>query len=193
MIRLPPPRIWFRLRWPKQREVQQEAVTLLVLAVLFLLFAVPALGYAAREGRDGERRERIRTLKTELERFNNEQQGFPLHPSGNAGVCGESSDPDDWFFTHFLSTRWLSPPVDPRHAAGKALRYCPTSVIERSGQSPRAAGGFYLEAELENLRPEEAGFNSEHNVFERTLTVGRVSVYRLCGGSETQCGTRLGQ
>lgn len=179
-----------RLRLPKTAETKQEALVLGMLTVLFLLALLPALGYASREYRDGTRRQLLQEVKTELEQWFNRTGGFPLHPSGDLGRCGSTEDPDDWFFADLLPrTGGGQALLDPRHGAGHFLAYCPTVLRETAGSFPPLAAGFFLEARLENRRPDHAGFNDEHNMFERTLTVGTYTLYRICGGAETQCGT----
>lgn len=180
-----------RLRFPHTPETRREAFVLGALAALFLLALFPALGYASREYRDGIRRQLLREAKTELEQWFNDAHGFPLHPSGDLGWCGSTEDPDDWFFTDFLlrERHRQTPPHDPRHAADSVFRYCPTVRSDTTSAQRPLAAGFFLEAALENQRPDSAGFNDEHKIFERTLTVGTHTFYRICGGAETQCGT----
>lgn len=179
------------IRWPKTPETKTEAYVLGLLGLVFFLALLPALGYASREHRDGARRKLLREIKTELEQWFNDAHGFPLHPSGDLGWCGSTEDPDDWFFTDFLlrERHRQTPSHDPRHAAGSVLRYCPTVRLDTTSAQRPLAAGFFLEATLENQRPDSAGFNDEHKIFERTLTVGTRTFYRICGGAETQCGT----
>lgn len=179
------------VRLPRAPETRAEALTLGVLAVVFLVFLSGALRYAAREHRDGVRRQQLREIKTELERWYNDKNGFPLHPSGELGWCGSTEDPDDWFFVSFLQRerRWPTPVQNPRRSRGFVLRYCPTVLAEEKNADVPLASGFFLEAALENPNPESAHFNTEHNMFERTLTVNGRTHYRICGGVEDQCGT----
>lgn len=183
-------RVPIAVRWPRSRDARREALALALVGLIFLAFLFPALRYARREYRDGLRRQALRTVKVELEHWFNERGGFPLHPSGDPGWCGSTDDPEDWFFADFfLGDREQPRPLrDPLRAAGYVFRYCPTSVAEPPRVPPLAAG-FFLEARLENPQPERAQFNTEHNVFERTLVEHGRTLYRLCGGAEAQCGT----
>lgn len=179
----------FRWRFPPSQPARSEAMALTAVALLFLVALVPALSHARREYRDGVRRELLRTVKTELEHIYNERGSFPLHPSGDLGLCGGTDDPDDWFFSQTLVVERKGTSIHPpgnRHRY--PLRYCPTSMMGGEAVPPSAAG-FYLEALLENAQPDLTRFNTEYNIAERTLTVGGQPAYRICGGNETQCGT----
>ena len=179
------------LRLPQTPETRAEALVFSTLIVVFLVFLGGALNYAAREHRDGVRRQQLRAIKTELEQWYNSTNGFPIHPSGDLGWCGSSTDPDDWFFVGFLKRerQWTTPIRDSKASRGFAFRYCPTLLAEKNGERNPFAAGFFLEATLENRRLESAGFNAEHNVFERTFTPNGRTRYWICGGRETQCGT----
>ncbi|TSC72499.1 MAG: hypothetical protein G01um101438_583 [Parcubacteria group bacterium Gr01-1014_38] len=179
------------LRFPQTPETRAEALVFSTLIVVFLVFLGGALNYAAREHRDGVRRQQLREIKTELERWYNSTNGFPLHPSGDLGWCGSTDDPEDWFFTSFLKRerQWSALVRDPKASRSLKYRYCPTVLEAKKGEGTPLAAGFFLEATLENRRPGSAGFNAEHNVFERTFTPNGRTRYWLCGGRETQCGT----
>lgn len=180
------------LHWPRTRETRMEAGAVGAIAIVFVLFLLPALGYARREYRDGVRRALLQDTKGELERWFNDHGVFPLHPSGDLGWCGSSADPDDWFFQKFLAQERGRPELAPRTwREVHALRYCPTARTAPERGNPPFATGFYLEAPLENSSAERLGFNAEHNIFERTLRDGSRTLYRVCGGIETQCGTEL--
>lgn len=178
-----------RLRWPATREAQQEAVVCVGLCVVLITFLLPAIGYARREYRDGLRRALLRNVKTELEHVFNDRQGFPLHPSGDLQWCGSTEDPEDWFFHDVVRMR--DQPIslrDQRPLVDSVYRYCPTILAEDRRTVPLASG-FFLEVRLENPHADRAGFNAEYNMFERTFHDGARTLYRICGGNESQCGT----
>lgn len=180
-----------RIRWPKTPEAKTEALVFSTLGIVFFLALLPALGYASREHRDGARRKLLREIKTELEQWFNRENGYPLHPSGHLDRCGSTAEPDDWFFQNFLKRAAFSGMLADNDARTRRhpLRYCPTLRSDVSNDVRPLASGFFLEALLENTHPESTQFNTEHNIFERTVTVGGRSAYRICGGPETQCGT----
>lgn len=178
------------LRLPTTQPARGEALALVGATLLFLIALVPALSYARREHRDGVRRALLREVKQELELWFNEREGFPLHPSGDLGHCGSTDDTEDWFFAHF----WVRErKKEPLRILGNdrqyPLRYCPTARAAVTDGQPPAASGFILEAVLEHPQPERVRFNFEHNIGERTVNVDGRSAYRICGGTETQCGT----
>ena len=179
------------LRFPQTPETRAETLVFSMLIAVFLVLLSGALSYAAREHRDGLRRQQLREIKTELEHWYNSTNAFPLHPSGDLDWCGSTDDPEDWFFTSFLKRerQWSIPVRDPKASSGFTFRYCPTVLAEKRGEGTPLASGFFLEAALENRRPESAEFNAEHNIFERTFTVKGRTRYWICGGRETRCGT----
>lgn len=179
------------LRLSQTPETRAEALVLTSLAVVFLVLLIGGLNYAAREHRDGVRRQHLRAIKTELEQWYNSRNGFPIHPSGDLDWCGSSTDPDDWFFVTFLKRerQWATPVRDSKASRGFAFRYCPTVLAEKTDEQHPLAVGFFLETPLENRPPESAGFNTEHHIFERTLRAEGRTFYRICGGTEAQCGT----
>lgn len=180
-----------RPRAPETPAARMETVIIGVLLLAFVFFLMPALRYTRREYRDGLQRQLVRETKTALEQWYNVHAGFPPHPSGDLPWCGSTEDPDDWFFTHFLKreTSLITAIRVPRQRSDPILRYCPTSLFERGDGAPPLASGFFLETNLKNTRAEQRAFNAEHNMFERTLVVDGQSLYRVCGGTETQCGT----
>ncbi|TSC63495.1 MAG: hypothetical protein G01um1014106_483 [Parcubacteria group bacterium Gr01-1014_106] len=182
-------RIWI-LRRLRTAETRSEAAAFVILGMTCIALFAYAAGYARREYRDGLRRQYVREMKSELERSFNTVNGFPLHPSGDLGWCGSTEDPEDWFFTAFLKRerRWSSALYTPAQQNG-IFRYCPTAVGGKTTTGRPLAAGFFLEAALENRDPDTGGFNTEYNMFERTLTESGHTVFRVCGGTEAQCGT----
>ncbi len=168
-------------------ETRRDLLLVSIPVLVFLVALVPALAHAQREYRDGVRRDRLRHVKRDLEDWYNRTNAFPLPPSGDAARCGTSDDRGDWFFTgHRIEDFSRSPVHDPTNRSPFVFRYCPTA---RTPGDPPGATAFFLESTLENPAAERAGFNFEHNILERVLTVDGRSVYRICGGTEAQCGT----
>lgn len=177
-----------RLQTP---ETRSEACVLVAIGVIFLMLFIGAAGYARREYHDGLRRQKLREIKFELERAFNTTNGFPLHPSGDLTWCGSTEDPEDWFFTAFLKRerRWENPVHDSQPSHESFFRYCSTALGGKTAKGKPLAAGFFLEATMENPRKDSTGFNTEYNIFERTLTENGQTLFRICGGTETQCGT----
>ena len=96
---------------------------------------------------------------------------------------------EDWFFDAFLrrETTLTGPLQIPKPRAGYPLRYCSTAVAEKQDAGGPLASGYFVEATLENIREDSVTFNTEHNVAERTLNENGRTLYRICGGTETQC------
>lgn len=181
-------RVRYRLRTP---ETRSEAVVLGAIIVIFLVLFVGAARYARQEYRDGLRRHHLREIKFELERSFNTMNGFPLHPSGDLSWCGSTEDSEDWFFTAFLKRerRWANPVGTPSSSHGMFYRYCPTVLGGKTAKGKPLAAGFFLEAIMENAREDSHGFNTEYNIFERTVAENGQTLFRICGGTEPQCGT----
>lgn len=167
----------------------REGLVLGAVIGAFALSLVPALAHARREFRDGIRRQILRETKTELELWFNDHDGFPLHPSGALDTCGTSVGQNDWFFVGILEHDRKRPlPRDPRPFSGFAFRYCPTVALLPSRDRPLASG-FVLDVPLENSPPNRSVFNTEYNIFERTVTIKGRTYYQICGGTDMQCGT----
>lgn len=145
----------------------ETAVCVAVLSIFgwLLLYAVLV---TRAEIRDDQRKQDLTTLKQALEQYNNRHHGYPAAPP-NQSPCTTSDEKDSWFFSE---------------ASSKGYRYCAAA-----GQQG-LADGFFLETALEHTQPTGTFKDEdERRKFRyRVLEEDGKLLYRICGGTEDQCG-----
>jgi type II secretory pathway pseudopilin PulG len=162
-----------------------EYAALTLLAGTFITFLIPSLLDTRADIRDGLRKQDIAYLKRSLEQFYNEHNYYPpirarLAPQGGPRAsnteCITTRQPDTWPFIQEL-------PHDVREDRGFDYRYCVTSG------NASGATGYFLEARLEGTQPDQHTFDEDElrKFYFRILHSGGKTIYRVCGGEETQC------
>ena len=176
-------------------RAQIEFVVFFSVIVLFIAAVVPALTRARAEVRDDLRRQDITNLKVALEQYNNEHNhyGLPVRQAGllpeGAPECTASADKASWLFgdkSPLLQEQFIDAiPHDTRESLGHAYRFCATELDAEN----RGIAGYFLEAELEVDQPDTISFDEDERrkFFYRILYDEGRTLYRICGGSETQC------
>jgi len=163
------------------RRARKEAVVLVVGGTIFFAFIFNGIMYARSQVRDNLRQTDFTNLKHALEQYNN-AHGYYVGPPAGAAAC-TSSGPASWFFgegSPLLNEQFIDAiSHDVRESRGQTYTYCAMGKTE----------GYYLEARLESHFAEGVFFDDdEHRKFGyRVLTSQGHLLYRVCGGTETQC------
>lgn len=166
------------------KQIRYELIAvggLVIIGFGLLLFAVLQ---ARMEVRDNLRKDDLANLKRGIEYYNN-ARGF--YPVVNEGVCTHSNESGSNIFgTKSILTekQYIDAiPHDVRESANHIYRYCATEQTDSQAQ------GYFLEAQLEENLPEQTGFDEdESRKFDyRILHENDKVLYRVCGGTETQC------
>jgi len=145
-----------------------------------------AIVYARQEVRDDLRRQDVAKIKRALENYNNEHN-FYAKPPGGQPQCTKSTDIGSWFFSDsspILAEGFTDAiPHDVREETGYWYEYCVTAA------DAKGALGFYLQAALEVDQDDMTGFDEDEarKYHYRVLNEAGRTLYRVCGGSETQC------
>lgn len=157
------------------------------LAFLALLVLFPAVFQARTAVRDDLRVQDLTLLKQALEEYNNTHNFYVTPPSTATSACTTSIELDSWLFGSASSLIKEGDidalPHDVRESRHRYYAYCATEI-----QNGRAAG-YYLEAHLEQQLEPKIGFDEdEARKFDyRILYQDDKTLYRVCGGTETQC------
>lgn len=153
-------------------RAQREYFFLTALALIYIAFLIPSLLTTRALVRDGLRLQDITYLKRSLEQYFNQHHHYPAIRT----PCLTTAEPEAWTFIDVL-------PHDVREQRGFVYRYCVTSG------TPQAAQGYFLEAQFEvNTRDTRAFDEDEQRKFHyRILHENGLTLYRVCGGQETQC------
>lgn len=167
-------------------RAQAEYLVATAIVALLLAFLVPALLNARAAVRDDLRRTDITNLKRAMETYNNTHNFYPA-PATNQPGCTDTNDTDSWLFDDhsvLLKEQHMAAiPHDVREFRGHVYSYCATYVED--GQ----ASGYYLEAQLEVEQPDIVAHDEDdqRNFDYRVLHEDGKILYRVCGGTETQC------
>lgn len=161
----------------------------LIFVLLLGLFLFGIISYSviySRAGvRDDLRKQDITHLKIALEKYFNAHDSYVREPKYSIG-CTTTSE-TSWFFGNtspLLREQFIDAiPHDVRENSNHLYTYCITSVEKKH------ATGYYLEATLENQATDGTYFDEdEHRKFDyRILHKNGKTLYRVCGGTETQC------
>lgn len=170
-----------------------EYLAAAAIAAIVLALLIPAILNAWAAVRDDLRRADITNLKHALEMYNNQHVFYPTPPSGaealreGGPVCTRNDDVNSWLFgvaSPLLKEQHIDAlPHDVRESRGRAYSYCVTNIQNS------ATAGYYLEAELEVEQPDtvDHDYDETRNFDYRVLHEGGKILYRVCGGTETQC------
>lgn len=167
-------------------RAQAEYLAATVIAAIVLALLIPAILNARAAVRDDLRRADITNLKHALEMYNNQHVSYPAPPGSQPG-CTRSDDTDSWLFgdtSPLLKKQHINAlPHDVRESRGHTYSYCVTNIQNS------ATAGYYLEAELEVEQPDtvDHDYDETRNFDYRVLHEGGKILYRVCGGTETQC------
>lgn len=161
----------------------------MVAAILIgLVWLGISLPYARAAVRDDLRLDDLTHLRRGLEMYYNIHNFYAASPEPSLG-CTRSDDPQSWFFgptSPLLHERVVDAiPHDVRERRGFVYTYCITAL------APGGAGGYYLDARLENKRPLGSVFDEDERrkFYYRVVMDHGQLILRICGGSERQCET----
>jgi hypothetical protein len=171
-----------------------EGVVLLVAVIVLLGWFGFVVAYNRAAVRDDLRQTDLALLKHALEQYYNLRNRYVTPPSHQA-ECTSSADPNSWLFgssSPLLHDRLIDAiPHDVREGQRFAYHYCVTSLGLEDEEAPgkKLADGYFLEARLEQDRPDEIGFDEDEQrkYHYRVLHEGNTVLYRVCGGVERQC------
>lgn len=167
-------------------------VTLLILLALTGLRARAAV-------RDDLRRTDITNLKRAAEMYFNQHDFYPSPPesgeitNGTPPVCTSSEQENSWLFGNsspLLREGHINAiPHDVRETKGRVYMYCATRA--RAGETQ----GYFFQAHLEEDQPDEVNFDDDETrkFTYRILHENGQVLYRVCGGTETQCQLETSQ
>lgn len=157
-----------------------------VLAAILLAFLLNAVVHARAAVRDDLRKTDITTLKRGTEMYFN-RYNFYHTPPHKQPSCTTVTEEDSWLFrgtSPLLKEQHLNAiPHDVRENRGHTYRYCATKI--ESGNTT----GYYFEAQLEVEQPDVIALDEDEtrNFTYRILHEDGKILYRICGGTETQC------
>lgn len=170
------------------QQFQWELAAVLVFVVLIAAYMIPAIGYTRADVRDDLRKTDIAQLKQALERYNNTAKHYVPSPDGHL-ACTNSIDVNSWLFgpnSPLVKQKIVTAiPHDVRESATQNYQYCITDIQNNQ------VTAYYLQAQLENYQPDQIGFDEDEarKYAFRILNENGHTLYRVCGGSEKQCGT----
>ena len=156
-------------------RAQKEYVIAIGIFVILLGFLAVAVLTARENVRDDLRKADITNLKRAAEMYYNQHNFFPPGALG----CMSSHD-----LAVLLDEGHIDAlPHDVRENRDHAYKYCVTNLQENQAQ------GFFLEAELEGNSPDVIDFDEDETrkFHYRILHENGKILYRVCGGTETQC------
>lgn len=157
-----------------------------IISAILLVFLLNAVVHARAAVRDDLRRTDITTLKRGAEMYYNQHAFYPAPPE-NEPSCTEVSNENSWLFhpqSPLLKEQHINAiPHDVRESRGHTYKYCATHV--ESGHTI----GYFFEAQLEVDQPEIVTLDEDEtrNFTYRILHEDGKILYRVCGGTETQC------
>lgn len=160
---------------------------MIALLIFVLAWAIPAIIYARADVRDDLRKTDISTLKHALEQYNNVTGQYVAAPPGQTN-CTSSAEANSWLFgnSSLLKQKKIltAMPHDLREPVHQ-YRYCVTDTQNHQVTS------YFLEAQLEAYQADQIGFDEDEarKYAFRILNDHGRTLYRVCGGAETQCGT----
>jgi hypothetical protein len=169
-------------------RAQWEYLTLALLLATMLLLLIPAIINARAQVRDDLRRADLTNLKRALEQYNNTYNHYGQAPTADAH-CTVNSDHTSWMLgdgSPLLTEQFIDAiPHDVREDKGHVYQYCMTGV----SQSSQTVAGYYLQAELEVKQDDTRTFDEDESrkFHYRILHQDGQVLYRICGGTETQC------
>ncbi|MEX0650115.1 MAG: hypothetical protein WD200_03875 [Candidatus Andersenbacteria bacterium] len=169
-----------------QQLAKYEYLVIGALGILALLIIIPAVFKARIAVRDDLRMQDMAILKQAVEQYNNTHD-FYVTPPTTTSPCTTSMELDSWLFgsnSSLIKEGHIDAlPHDVRESTDRHYVYCATDI-----QSGRTTG-YYLEAHLEQRLEPEIGFDEdESRKFDyRILNQDDKTLYRVCGGTETQC------
>lgn len=162
--------------------------------VLVLIILLGTAGLRARaEVRDDLRRADITNLKHAVEMYYNDHAFYPTPPGspevqlGTPPLCTSSDQIDSWLFGNdspLLEEGHINAmPHDVREMQGRVYTYCATKVQASQTQ------GFFFQARLEVNQRDQISFDEDEarKFTYRVLHENSQVLYRVCGGTETQC------
>lgn len=164
-----------------QREYAVIAILLCIFGALTAQAVISGRAYV----RDDLRQQDITHLKQALEKYFNAHEFYVTPPAGQSSCT--SSSAESWFFSDaspLLAEQHTDAiPHDVRERSGFKYTYCATHQYQGN------TTGYYLEAEMEtNKQPGRFFDEDEKRKFGyRIMKDGNRTLYRVCGGSETQC------
>lgn len=164
----------------------RERITVAIFAIILLFLFAHAFLSMRTEIRDDIRRQDITNLKRALEQYNNKYTYY-VSPPTTEPECTTSNDSASWFFgatSPLLTEKFIDAlPHDVRESTTRSYRYCVTDVKHDH------ATGFFLEATLERPQTNTTAVDEdEQRKYEyRVLNESNHTLYRVCGGTETQC------
>lgn len=153
---------------------------------IVLALLLNALLYARTAIRDDLRRTDMANLRRAAEMYHNQHAFYPTPPDDKAGCTG-TDDASSWLFGNespLLKEQHIDAiPHDVREGRGHVYRYCVTAMTNT------AASGYYFEAELEIAEPPtvDRDHDEARNYDYRVLHQDGTVLYRVCGGTESQC------
>lgn len=162
--------------------------SLVITAVMLLGVSLLASAFTAARAhvRDDLRRDDLTNLRQGIEMYYNKHVQY-LAPPPSAPLCTNTNDPTSWLFADnspLLKSQSINAiPHDVREKQGHTYQYCATNI------SNGAAGGYYLQAQLEVDQPSLKAFDNDEKRkhYYRILTEADAIFYRVCGGTEQQC------
>ena len=167
-------------------RARREYIVLGAIGIIFLILLFNAVLTARTAVRDDLRRADITNLKRAAEMYFNRHNFYPTPPDKSI-ICTESSDQNSWLFGNaspLLQEQHIDAlPHDVRESRGHIYRYCATKIPEE------VTNGYFFEAELEIDEPETIAFDEDETrkFYYRVLHEDGKTLYRVCGGIETQC------
>ncbi|MBI1833778.1 MAG: hypothetical protein HYR90_03040 [Candidatus Andersenbacteria bacterium] len=167
-------------------DLKWELLAIGIAAGIALIILIPAFLYARTQARDHLRVEDITNLKQAVEVYHNDREYYPTPPKSKPH-CTDSRTVDSWFFgpqSPIVKGQYIDvSPHDIRESDTQYYRYCVTDI--RKGE----AKGYFFEASLELPQNDVIAFDEdETRKFDyRILHEDDKALYRVCGGTETQC------
>lgn len=171
-------------------RAQWEYAAAAAIALLIIALLIPAILTARASIRDDLRRSDITNLKRAAEMYYNQHNFYPT-PPGNQPSCTSVTEQDSWLFggtSPLLKEQHINAiPHDVRESRGHTYRYCATQIAGGN------IAGYFFEAQLEVGQPETVALDEDEtrNFHYRVLREDGKILYRVCGGTETQCQPAL--
>lgn len=153
---------------------------------IVLMLLLSAVIHARAAVRDDLRRTDITTLKRGTEMYFNRHEFYQTPPDAKTG-CTNVADENSLLFggeSLLLKEQHIDAiPHDVRESRDHTYRYCVTDI--QNG----AAQGYFFEAQLEVEQPDTVALDEDEtrNFTYRILHEDSKILYRVCGGTETQC------